>query len=595
MPNPSNPSRARERPLSKKPPRIPLYISQRKSDGGLLYVRRLPQALMDAGLLSASKPTKRIALGTRDWLAAQTLARQLSAADDREWARLRTKLERAPAACASVNPRKLQPDDIPVLSRRLEALLMHTDDVDRSRALTAEEFDGYEEQLNAQRKALRNANQRADLAAVAEEAAGFLQAEGLDCDEASPQWMSWLKAVLQAHLTALSRIASRLDGEGVDTPAVPPPVRSEDDLDELDRAVQYWQSKSQPKSKTVVEVRSAMRRFKEATGRTRISAIRPGDVIAFMRAERERDSARGGKVNVQTVNKALALLKGVFAVVHADYLVHQKIDNPLLSARKFKVKAGDVARRRYFSREQLTTLFSGPVHARGQRPAGGAGEAAYWMPVLGYATGARMQELLQLAVEDVVTIDGVMLLRTETQYDEHDVPDNDATTAAQRTAPQPERSLKSNESYRFIPLHRDVLALGFGDYVAWVRDMGHTQLFPDVRPGIHDSWSANFSRFFNRYLRKLGIKERLLDSVSFRHDFKSQSRSIAAMKQDVADYIQGHAWHRASQGYGHFPADVLDYSINLMSFPALQVAPRWTPPPRRRGAGARCPSQPAGG
>jgi hypothetical protein len=120
---------------SKKPPRNPLYISKRKTDGGLFYVRRLPQALIDAGVVGDSQPTVRIALGTKDWLTAQAKARQLSAAYDVEWARLRAALVRGPEGCAPANPRKLQPDDIPVLSRRLEALLLYADDIDRSRAL----------------------------------------------------------------------------------------------------------------------------------------------------------------------------------------------------------------------------------------------------------------------------------------------------------------------------------------------------------------------------------------------------------------------------------------------------------------------------
>ncbi len=193
---------------AKKPPRNPLYISKRKTDGGLFYVRRLPQALIDAGVVSASQPTVRIALGTKDWLTAQTKARQLSAAYDLEWARLRAALVRGPEGCAPANPRKLRPDDIPVLSRRLEALLLYADDIDRSRALTADEFDAYEEELNSQRKALRNANQRSDLAAVADEAIGFLEAEGLDCDESSPHWMSWLKARTCAPSSCASRRAA---------------------------------------------------------------------------------------------------------------------------------------------------------------------------------------------------------------------------------------------------------------------------------------------------------------------------------------------------------------------------------------------------
>jgi hypothetical protein len=148
--NPSSPGPKGSR--ATKAPRTPRYISRRSSDGGLFYVRRLPQALIDAGLISASKPTVRIALGTKDWLTAQAKARQLSAAHDQEWSKLLETLARGPEGCAPVNPRRLQADDIPVLSRRLEAMLLHTDDVDRSRSQSAEHFDAYEDELNCWRR-----------------------------------------------------------------------------------------------------------------------------------------------------------------------------------------------------------------------------------------------------------------------------------------------------------------------------------------------------------------------------------------------------------------------------------------------------------
>lgn len=574
----------RKRPVHSKP-RNPRYVSARRSDGGLFYVRRLPQALINAGLFPAQNPTIRLALGTKDWLIAQAKARQMTAEFDREWSRLVKNLKTAAPAGIPANARRLRADDIPVLSRRLESLLVHTDDVDRSRVLSADDFETYDSDLATQRKQLRHANQRGDVAAVAEEALGFLEAEGLECEPSSPMWTDWLRAVLQAHLSALSRIASRLDGEAVPTPPPVAPMRSEDDLDDLDRALVYWQTKTGPQPKTVIEMRSCVERFRLATGRTRISAVRPDDVVTFMRVERERPSARGGQVNVQTVNKGLALLKALFSLVHADYLSAQNVANPLSSIKKFRVRARDVARRKQFSEEQLVRLFSGPVHVAASRPAGGAGEAAYWAPVLGYTSGARMQELLQAKVSDVVMMDGVVLLRTETEDDEDDE-DTDVDFKEGDARSCSRRSLKTSESYRFIPLHRDVLALGFMNYVEWVRDAGHVQLFPDVRVGIHDSWSANFSKFFNRYLKQRGVKERLLDWISFRHGFKTQTRAIELMKSDVADYIQGHAAERASQNYGHFPAEVLEYSINLMSFPALAQVRPWTPPARRRMPGA---------
>ncbi len=569
---PTDSSRAGQRNPPKQP-RRPLYITPRQPDGLLMYARRIPQDILALGLYSPKATTVRLSLGTRDWLVAQPRATQLTAALDRMWADARKQRAEASPPVAAVNPRQLQRDDIPVLRQRLESLLLHCDDVDRGRRLSDEELDRYLTEFEEQQKLLRRASLRADASAVEEEAIGLLQAEDLRCDPKSEEWPLLLKSVLQGHLEALNAIAERLDGKVVATPSPPQPIRSEGDLDDLDVALQHWKSKNSPEPKTVSEMQAVVDRFKATTGRTRVSCIRPEDVIHYLNVERTRDSARGGKVNVQTVNKGIALLKALFAVVHTDYLKLRGIANPLADARKFRVKARDRARRKVFTEQQLTQLFSGPVHTACDRPAGGAGEACYWVPVLGYTSGSRMQELLQLRVTDVVELEGALMLRTETDWDA-----DDESGEAER--PTPRLHLKTAESYRLIPVHRDVLALGFREYVEWVREAGHVQLFPDVRIGVNDSWSANFSKFFNRYLRQRDIKTRMLDFVSFRHQFKTQARSLR-LEQDIADYIQGHAPTRASQGYGEFPAQTLKECIDSMSFPALQRCQPWTAPQRR--------------
>lgn len=555
-----------------KPPRLPRYVTKRKPDSLLMYVRRIPSDILAAGIYPPSMAAVRVCLGTRDWLAAQPKANQLTAQLDALWAKTR-KEHATHAGTAVANGRRLRADDIAVLARRLEANLLHSDDLDRAQRLSDAEYDEYEATLEEHRRQLRRAAQRTDLEAVRDEAAAILETEGLECDERSPEWAAWLKAVLQAHLSALGSIAQRLDCQHVATPKAPPPVRSEDDLDDLDQALRYWQAKTSPRPKTVVEMRAAVQRFKSATGRSRISAVAAEDVVAFLRAEQARPSARGGTVNPQTANKALALLKALFAVVHDDYLKNYGVANALADIRKFKVKARDRGQRLAFTRAQLETLFSGPVHTAGARPAGGAGEAAYWIPVLGYATGARLQELAQLRTADVVEQDGAVMLNITTLDDDAEERDGGRPVA--------QRSLKTAQSYRSVPLHRDVLALGFREYVKWLREHGHVQLFPDVRPGAHESWSANMSKFFNRYLNQLRLKRRLLDFVSFRHGFKSQTRDIPELKQDIADYIQGHAAERASQGYGEFSPTALHDAINLMSFPALACCRPWQAPSRR--------------
>lgn len=410
-----------------KAPRRPMYITPRKPDGLLMYVRRIPQDILDLKLYATSSPTVRLSLSTRDWLEAQPKATQLTAALDQMWSEARARHAAQVRPVATLDPRQLRRDDIPVLRQRLESLLLHCDDVDREKCLSDEQLDQYLADFEEQQKTLRRASLRSDGSAVEEEALGLLEAEGLHCDPASDEWPLVLKAVLQAHLSALNAIAQRLDGRVAATPPPPPFIRSEGDLDDLDTAVLHWKTKNSPEPKTVTEMQAVVDRFKSTTGRTRVSSIRPDDVVHFLNVERTRDSARGGTVNVQTVNKGVALLKALFSVVHADFLKHYGIPNPLADSRKFKVKARDKGRRKAFTKEKLATLFGGPIHTTQERPAGGAGEAAYWVPILGYTTGARMQELLQARVDDVVELDGVLLLRTETDWEEDDEAETEVT------------------------------------------------------------------------------------------------------------------------------------------------------------------------
>lgn len=578
---PATPKHPRSARPGHRPQRPVLYISARKPAGLLMYARRIPEDILAMDIYPSKTTTIRLALGTRDWLQAQPKATQLSATIEQIWAQARHRQAATTAAVAPSNPRQLRRDDIPVLRQRLESLLLHCDDVDRDKCLTDPEFDQYLEEFKEQQERLCRASVRSDGSAVEDETLGLLEAEGLDCDPQSPEWPLMLKAVLQAHLAALNAIAERLDGQVRATPAPPPFIRCEGDLDDLDQALLHWKRKCSPEPKTVIEMQAALERFTSTTNRTRVSSIQPDDIVHFLNVERVRDSARGGKVNVQTVNKGVALLKALFAVVHTDFLKNYGINNPFADVRKFKVKARDRGHRKVFSEEQLATLFSGPIHVSQYRPEGGAGEAAYWVPILGYVTGARMQELLQARVKDVVEVDGVLMLQTETcsdgdgDGDGEDEVDEDG--AAGQAAPR--MSLKTNESYRFIPIHRDVLALGFREYVEWVKAAGHLQLFPDVRIGVNESWSANFSKFFNRYLKRMEVKARLLDFVSFRHQFKTQTRTLR-IEQDIADYIQGHAQKRASQGYGEFPAKTLKESIETMAFPALAHCAKWSAPTR---------------
>jgi hypothetical protein len=63
----------------------------------------------------------------------------------------------------------------------------------------------------------------------------------------------------------------------------------------------------------------------------------------------------------------------------------------------------EVPSREPWQLEELTVLFGCPVFTQRARPKGGRGEAAFWLPLLGLFTGARLGELAPLTADDVST------------------------------------------------------------------------------------------------------------------------------------------------------------------------------------------------
>lgn len=557
-----------------RPARKVPYLT-RRSNGVYLFVRRYPTEYVKRGVFR--QPAYRKSLQTRDRLTAEKASRRLAARFDIVMDFL-TKRDRRQGrdarAAAPRDAREVLGDDVAVIAQRFEALLLHSDELDRDGGMTHDELDRYIELIETQRSQVRDIHRRGDYAAFAEEVAGFLASEGLVCAQDSETWQQLLKHMAQAQLRALRSMSQRLDGDQpVPTPEAHPPVRAEEDIDDIDRAFAHWVTKTRPATKTIIEARSICERLKTLSGKTRISALSRAEMLSLQADEGKR-KVRGGNIRPQTVNKLMGLVKAIFSLACDDLLTSRGIANPLRDMRKTKVKSADIIDKQDLSDEQLAALFSGPVHKRGRRPLGGAGEAAYWMPVLGHGTGGRMCELGQLSVHEVVVRDGVVCLWLTNGAPE-------GVPVEQLSAEEREkllkRSLKTGESRRLIPVHKAVLALGFMDYVEHLRESGATALFPELRPDCHGNLTGNFSKWYNRYLRTVKIKMRGLDWISFRHTLKTHAREMK-MADDMADYLEGHAAKRSAQKYGGFPPKTLQAALDGLSLPALSLVPKWRVP-----------------
>ncbi|MEM9109393.1 MAG: site-specific integrase [Planctomycetota bacterium] len=204
--------------------------------------------------------------------------------------------------------------------------------------------------------------------------------------------------------------------------------------------------------------------------------------------------------------------------------------------------------------EDLKRIFEDlPVFARGHRPHGGAGHAAYWIPVLALYTGARLEEIGQLMLQDIRTEGGVVFLEI-----------GDAAEG---------QSVKNAASRRRVPLHQRVIQLGFMDYLAETRRRGHQDLFPHVQ-STKAKRTAAYSKWVNRYFRQAcGITDRRKVFHSFRHTFSDACRE-AEIPREVRNALMGHRTSGVDQEYGDgFSLRVLDRAVQKIQYPGFQIPP----------------------
>ena len=149
----------------------------------------------------------------------------------------------------------------------------------------------------------------------------------------------------------------------------------------------------------------------------------------------------------------------------------------------------------------------------------------YWIPILACMMGARLEELCQMRVKDIIEVDGIWVYRIREigKYNEE------------------ETRVKNPYSERDIPLHSELVdTLGFVNYVKHIKKLKKERVFWEL-PKRGNGYRKNVGKFFNeKYLVKIGIKKRGKSFHSFRHSVETHLTN-----QDVngrfIDFLQGHS------------------------------------------------------
>lgn len=252
-------------------------------------------------------------------------------------------------------------------------------------------------------------------------------------------------------------------------------------------------------------------------------------------------TAGGKTISRATFNNHIKDLSSVF-----NYAVREGYcsANPMLGM-KLKIAQKASEERQKYDDKDMTVLFSSKLFSSGgylEKP------YKYWLPILALYTGARMNELCQLYLDDIKEARDCISI---------DINDN-----------RSDQRLKNIDSRRVIPLHSRVIELGFLEYVAKLRSEGQRRLFPELKYQEKRGYSAAPSKWFARYKKEylVNLQGMTKDFHSFRHTvadcFKQNGLPEAVAASILGHRVNGITYNR----YGKdFSFEVLKQSVEAIN------------------------------
>jgi integrase len=291
---------------------------------------------------------------------------------------------------------------------------------------------------------LREKLARGDTTSVAADVDAFLEIHGINLDKASAAYRKLSFAFLRASVKATEAMLKRHQGEPVETPPAPAApvfggvtVPAQDGLD-LQTMFVKWLEERKPARKTVLDFTTAIRRFTEQHGNLPVYEITKPHVRAYKSALLRLPRSLCGDMRGMTmpqllerldkspapeettlragsINKAIGALQTVLRwISNQGYLdAFPSWSNPAADM-KMHNPADEEDGRLPYDAEDLMLIFNSPLFRSSERPRGGGGEAAKWLPLIALFSGARVEEIGQALVSDVKEHDGIAYLDINT-------------------------------------------------------------------------------------------------------------------------------------------------------------------------------------
>ncbi|MDG4882430.1 site-specific integrase [Mesorhizobium sp. WSM4884] len=268
----------------------------------------------------------------------------------------------------------------------------------------------------------------------------------------------------------------------------------------------------------------------------------------------------------ETANDYLRTLGTLFrAAVREEWLAKDPSEGLLIQA-KIKIRAKD--KRLPFSNEDLKAIFSAPLYTGCKDDEAGYNvegtkivrRGRFWAPLMALYTGMRLNEVCQLTLDDFEVQDDtdIILIRGS----------EDGETKRVKTA----------AGHRFVPVHPELKRMGLLTFVAdqRLKREPDASLFAELPLGTTGYRSDPFSKFFARFLDKVGITDPKKVFHSFRHNYRDALRE-ADISIEKVRALGGWTTGNTEDDYGKgLRPSTLATAIKAVAYPGLDLSHLYT-------------------
>lgn len=231
------------------------------------------------------------------------------------------------------------------------------------------------------------------------------------------------------------------------------------------------------------------------------------------------DGVHEKTLSTRQINKQLIIVNSFFGWLHQhEYILRNPAHHLLIQKDK---KARDQDERSAYAPDEIKTILDKTKHLHG---------AKRFVPLIACYSGLRLNEICQLLVTDLITVDGVICF---------DINERAANSR-----------LKTASSARIIPVHPRLISNGLLKYLEAVKSSGSERLFPELSYHSTNGYGQSFTKWFSVFNRDSITKDPLKTFHSIRHAVANELKQSGVAVELMSELL-GHKLESISMGrYG---------------------------------------------